>query len=99
MAEIEKSFKTIVKKGSVVFGKKQTKTSIDEGKAKLVVFADNSPDIDEISTDAKEKKIPVYTSKVNNIEIGYLCGKSYAVSTFAILDDGGVNLAHLIKRG
>jgi large subunit ribosomal protein L30e len=98
MAEIEKSFKTIVKKGSVVFGKKQTKTSIDSGKAKLVVLADNCPDVEEITLYAKEKKIPVYKSKVNNVEIGYLCGKAYAVSTFAILEDGGVKLPHLMNK-
>jgi len=99
MAEIEKSFKNMVKKGSVVFGSKQTKTSIDNGKAKLIVFADNCPVKQELSADAEKKKIPVYVSKVDSVELGSLCGRAYGVATFAVLDDGGTNINHLLKKG
>ena len=99
MADIEKSFKSIVKKGSVVFGSKQTKSSIMNGKAKLVVLSENCPTKEGIIADADKKKIPVYTSSVDSVELGYLCGRSYGISSFAILDDGGVNIHHLIKKG
>ncbi len=99
MAEIEKTFKNMVKKGSVIFGSKQTMTFIQNGKAKLVVIADNCPNKQEITVDAESKKIPVYTSKVDGVELGYLCGVAYAVSTFAVLDDGGTNITHMLKKG
>jgi len=99
MADIEKSFKNMVKKGSVVFGAKQTKAHIDSGKAKLVVFADNCPVKQDLSVDAENKKIPVYTSKVDSVELGALCGRAYAVATFAVLNDGGTNIKTLLKKG
>lgn len=98
MVEVEKSFKNIVKKGSVVFGTKQTKVSIDDKKAKLVVLAGNCPNNQELITSAKKHDIPVYTSKADSVELGYLCGKAYAVSTFAVIDDAGVNVLNLLKK-
>ena len=98
MAEIEKTFKNMVKKGSVVFGSKQTHLAIYDGKAKLVVLANNCPRQQELSTIAEQKKTPIYSSKVDSVELGYLCGRAYAVSTFAVLDDGGVNIHQLLKK-
>jgi large subunit ribosomal protein L30e len=99
MVDLEKSFKNIVKKGTVVIGLKQTTASIKDGKAKLVVIAGNCPNKSEIISDATKKKIPFYTSIVDSVELGYLCGVAYAVSTFAVLDDGGMNIHHLLKKG
>lgn len=98
MVEIEKSFKNIVKKGSVVFGQRQTKISVDQGNAKLVVLSDNCPFMDTVKTQAESKNIPIYKTKVNSVELGALCGKTYAVSVFAIIDDGGDNIMHLLKK-
>lgn len=99
MAEIEKSFKNLVKKGTVVFGAKQTTTSIKDGKAKLVVIAENCLNRDDITSQASSKEIPLYNTVVDSVELGYLCGVAYAVSTFAVLDDGGMNIHHLLKKG
>jgi len=98
MVEIEKTFKNIVKKGSVVFGQRQTKISVDQGNAKLVVLSDNCPFMDTVKTHAESKDIPIYKTKANSVELGALCGKTFAVSVFAILDDGGDNIVHLLKK-
>ena len=99
MVDIEKNFKTIVKKGKVVFGAKQTMTSVKDGKAKLIIIADNCPNSTDLIKKAKNKKIPFHKTKSNSVELGSLCGKAYAVSTFSVLDDGGVNISHLLKKG
>ena len=99
MAEIEKSFKNMVKKGAVVFGSKQTTSSIQNGKAKLVVISENYPNKQDIAIEAKQNNIPIYTSHVDSVELGSLCGCAFAVSTFAVLDDGGINIPHLLKKG
>jgi large subunit ribosomal protein L30e len=99
MAEIEKTFKNIVKNGSVVFGFKQTHNAILNGNAKLVVLSDNCPRFQELTSASKQKKIPIYTSKVDSVELGYLCGRAYTVSTFAVLDDGGINIHQMLKKG
>jgi ribosomal protein L30E len=98
MVDIDKILKTTVKKGSVKIGTKETKTSINDGTAKLVVMAKNFPYIIEIDKLAKKKKIPVYNFSSNAIDLGYTCGKAFAVSVFAVLDDGGSNIFNHLKK-
>ena len=98
MVDVEKSFKSMVKKGTVVFGNRQARLAVDDGKAKLVVVSSNSPFLDEMEEISKEKKIPLYHSSANSVDLGSLCGKVFAVSTFAVLDDGGVNIIQMIGK-
>lgn len=98
MVEIEAVLKTTVKKGKVKIGQKETKQALDKGDAKLVVIADNCPYDKEITTLAKKKKTPIYNYKSNSINLGYVCGKAYAVSTFAIIDDGGSKILNVIGK-
>jgi len=98
MVEIEKLMKNTVKKGEVKFGFTQTKKAIDDKKAKLVVISSNCPFEEKITKLAEKKKIPVFNSKSKSIDLGYTCGKSFAVSTFAVIDDGGTNILNLQKK-
>ena len=98
MVDIDKILKTTVKKGTVKVGTKETKTSINDGSAKLVVMAKNFPYYIQVDKLAKKNKIPVYYFNSNAIDLGYTCGKSYAVSVFAVLDDGGSNILNHIKK-
>ena len=99
MVDIDKVLKNTVKKGKVKIGTKETKAVIKEGSAKLVVFANNCPHYSEINELAKKKKIPIYDCDSNSIDLGYTCGKAFAVSVFAVLDDGGSNIQNLVKKG
>jgi large subunit ribosomal protein L30e len=98
MVDIEKVIKNTIKKGKVKIGTKETKSVIKNGSAKLVVISNNSPTADEITTLAKKKKIPIYNSKFNSIDLGYSCGKAFSVSVFAVLDDGGSNILNLVNK-
>ncbi len=98
MVDIEKTIKTTVKQGKVIIGAKQTKQTVDKGSAKLVVLSNNCPLSEEIKKISEKKKIPVYNSKFNSIELGYSCGKNFAVSAFTVLDDGGSNILKLVKK-
>ncbi|MBN2604012.1 MAG: 50S ribosomal protein L30e [Candidatus Thermoplasmatota archaeon] len=98
MLDVERLLKNTVKKGTVKIGTKEVKTAITEGKAKIVVLANNCQKSDSIEKLAKEKKIPTYTCESNSINLGYTCGKAFAVSVFAVLDDGGSNILQLIKK-
>ncbi len=99
MIDVEKVLKNTIKKGSVKIGTRQTKKAIEEGNAKLVVLAKNCPRIDDITKRSEKKKIPVYTYASNSIDLGYTCGKAFAVSVFAVIDDGGSNILQLTKKG
>ena len=98
MVDVDKVLKNTVKKGKVKIGAKQAKQAVKDGNAKLVVMSNNCPYSIEIVELAKKKKIPVYNSPSNSIDLGYTCGKAFAVSVFAVLDDGGSNILNLVKK-
>jgi len=98
MVDVDKILKNTVKKGEVKIGTRQTKLAVNKGMAKLVIMAKNCPYSSEINELAKKKKIPVYSYNSNSIDLGYTCGKAFAVSVFAVLDDGGSNILHLVKK-
>jgi len=99
MVDIDKVLKNTVKKGKVKIGTKETKSVINNGSAKLIVMANNCPYSPEINKLAKKKNIPVYNCDSSSIDLGYTCGKAFAVSVFAVMDDGGSNILNLVKKG
>ena len=98
MVDVEKILKNIIKKGKVKIGNKQTKQVIKDGSAKLIVMSNNCPYSSEINEMAKKNKIEVYNYDSDSINLGYTCGKAFAVSVFAILDDGGSNISQLVGK-
>ena len=99
MVDVDKVLKNTVKKGQVKIGTRQTKLVINNGSVKLVVMARNCPYSSDINELARKKKVPVYNYDSNSIDLGYTCGKSFAVSVFAVLADGGTNIMQLVKKG
>jgi len=99
MVDIEKVLKTTIKKGNVKIGTKQTKMIVSDRSAKLIVMANNCPNSSEISKLAGKKNIPIYNYTSTSIDLGYACGKAFAVSVFAVMDDGGSNILQLVKKG
>lgn len=98
MVDINKVLKDVVKKGKVKLGKKQTKTAISDGSAKLVVMSNNCPYSKEINILANEKKVEIYNYNLDGAELGYACGKQFAVSAFAVIDEGESNIMYLVKK-
>jgi len=98
MVDIDKILKSTVKKGEVKLGTKETKQAIKNGKAKLIVLSDNCKENVDITKMANKKKIPIYKFKSNAINLGTTCGKAFAVSSFAVLNDGGSNIIKLIDK-
>ena len=99
MVDIEKVLKTTIKKGKVKIGTKQTKMAANDGSAKLIVMANNCQNSSEISKLAGKKNIPIYNYTSTSIDLGYACGKAFAVSVFAVMDDGSSNILQLVKKG
>ncbi|KAB0378132.1 hypothetical protein FD755_009710 [Muntiacus reevesi] len=61
-----------------------------QGKAKLVILADNCPALrkSDIEYYAMLAKAGVRHYSSNNVELGAACGKYYRVCTLAIIDPG-----------
>jgi ribosomal protein L30E len=96
--DIDKILKNTVKKGNIVIGAKQTKMVLSDKTAKIVVLSNNCPYSSDISNLAKKNKIPLYNYNSDSIGLGYTCGKAFAVSVFAVIDDGGSNILQLVKK-
>jgi len=97
MVDVNKVLKDVVKKGKVKIGEKQTKKAIEDGTAKIIVLSNNCPYSDDVTTMVKDKKTPVYNFSANGVELGYICGKNFAVSSFAVVDIGESNIMQLVK--
>jgi len=98
MVDVDNVLKNTVKKGKVKLGNRQTKIVLKNGSAKLIVLAKNCPYSSEINELAIKSKIPVYNCDYSSIDLGYMCGKTFSVSVFAVIDDGGSNILSLVKK-
>jgi large subunit ribosomal protein L30e len=98
MVDVNKALKDVSKKGTIIIGEKQTKAAIKKGTAKLVVMANNCPYADVMMALASENKIPVYNYTASGVDLGYTCGKNYAVSSFAVLNEGESNILSLVRK-
>ncbi|GFS58053.1 60S ribosomal protein L30 [Trichonephila inaurata madagascariensis] len=80
----------VMKSGKYVLGRKQTLKALRQGKAKLVIIANNSPPLtkSEIEYYAMLAKTGVHHYSGNNIELGTACGKYFRVCALSITDPG-----------
>ena len=80
------SLRKAVKTGTVFLGQNKTRECIEEGKAKLVVVAANSPE--SVKNLVKEIDIPVYVYEGSSVQLGKACGMPYVVSALAVVEPG-----------
>ncbi|MEM4257670.1 MAG: 50S ribosomal protein L30e [Candidatus Thermoplasmatota archaeon] len=96
MVDVNQALKEVASKGKMLLGEKQTKAAIKNKTAKLVVLANNCPYSAALIKDAEAEKIPIYHYQSDNIELGYICGKSYGVAALAVVDVGDTNILQLV---
>lgn len=80
----------VMKSGKYSFGYRQTLKHLRNGKAKLVIIANNTPPLrkSEIEYYAMLAKTGVHHYSGNNIELGSACGKYFRVCALTITDPG-----------
>jgi large subunit ribosomal protein L30e len=88
MIDMARALKTAATTGKVRFGLAETKKSIKNGEAKLVVVASNCPE-DDI---AGESLLKVVVFNGTNVELGSACGKPFPISALAIVNPGESNI-------
>ncbi|XP_032664518.1 60S ribosomal protein L30 [Odontomachus brunneus] len=91
----------VMKSGKYVLGYKQTLKSLRQGKAKLVIIANNTPPLrkSEIEYYAMLAKTGVHHYTGNNIELGTACGKYFRVCTLSITDPGNSDIIKSMPTG
>merc|ERR1712053_69203 len=80
----------VMKSGKFQLGYKKTLESLRQGKAKLVIIANNTPPLrkSEIEYYAMLAKTGAHHYTGNNNELGTACGKYFQVCTLSITDPG-----------
>ncbi len=89
MIDIARALKTAAASGDVRFGLAETKKSLKNGEAKMVVVASNCPEKDALQTTSSVKVIAFPGS---NLELGSACGKPYPISALAVISPGESNI-------
>ncbi|MCK8518281.1 50S ribosomal protein L30e [Methanoculleus sp. 7T] len=89
------SLRKAVKTGTVFLGQNKTQECIEEGKAKLVVVAANSPE--SVKNLVKETDIPVYVYEGSSVQLGKACGMPYVVSALAVVEPGESDILNVAR--
>ncbi|XP_019723461.1 large ribosomal subunit protein eL30 [Hippocampus comes] len=92
MESINSRLQLVMKSGKYVLGYKQSQKMIRQGKAKLVILANNCPALrkSEIEYYAMLAKTGVHHYSGNNIELGTACGKYYRVLRLLLAGDSDI---------
>ncbi|HOD85837.1 MAG TPA: 50S ribosomal protein L30e [Methanoculleus sp.] len=89
------SLRKAVKTGTVFLGRNRTRECIDEGKARLVVVAENSPE--SVKNMVSGIDIPVYVYEGSSIQLGKACGMPYVVSALAVVEPGESDILNAVR--
>merc|ERR1712179_390569 len=91
----------VMKSGKYVLGYKQTLKTLRQGKAKLVLIANNTPPLrkSEIEYYAMLAKTGVHHYNGNNIDLGTSCGKYFRVTVLSITDPGDSDIIRSMPAG
>lgn len=95
--DIQRALRTVVATGKVHLGAHQTMKAIESGKARLVIFAQNTPEKDQLAKAAKAKNVPTHEYGGMGTELGPACGKPFSVGVLAVLDAGESDILQLAR--
>ena len=94
--DFETSLRRTIKTGTVRIGQESTKSSIQAGKAKMVIVADNCPE--EFKQYLNElENLFAYVYEGSSTQLGKACGKPFFVSALVIEDAGESDILNLKK--
>jgi large subunit ribosomal protein L30e len=90
------SLRRALKTGKVFLGQNSTRACITEGKAKLVVVAQNCPgDFKKFLETVKG--VPVHVYAGSGVQLGMACGKPFLVSALAVAEPGESDILGLAR--
>jgi large subunit ribosomal protein L30e len=88
------SLRRAIKTGIVILGQHNTQKCIKEGKAQIVVIAQNCPEKFRAEISSYENLF-IHTFKGSSVALGKSCGKPFMVSTLAVVDPGESDILSL----
>lgn len=88
------SLRRAIKTGEVLLGQNMTSQCIENGKAKMVVVAENCPENYREMLKSKEN-VFIYTFEGSSVQLGKACGKPFMVSALAVINPGESDILSL----
>lgn len=88
------SLRRAIKTGEALLGQNMTSQCIENGKAKMVVVAENCPENYREMLKSKEN-VFIYTFEGSSVQLGKACGKPFMVSALAIINPGESDILSL----
>lgn len=97
MIDEDTAIKIAIKTGRVIIGSKRSIASIVSNKARMIVKAANCPlkISEELKYYCKLSNIKLYIYKGSSLDLGFICGKPFMVSTIAIEEAGDSEILRL----
>lgn len=97
---LQRHLEVISRTGKLIFGFRQSRISILNKKAKMVILASNCPArIErEIKIVCKIANTPYIKAAVSSKELGYMAGNPFSVSVLSIIDFGASTLREKIEQ-
>ncbi|NPA75397.1 MAG: 50S ribosomal protein L30e [Euryarchaeota archaeon] len=87
---LAKEMKKIMKTGKIYLGMRQAERAIKNGEAKLLIVANNAPEVPEAS-------VPIIKLDGDGFELGALCGKPFSVAIVTVVSEGEGKLSSMVK--
>lgn len=88
------SLRRAIKTGNVELGRNKTEKCVEQGKAQIIVVAENCPEEYKKSLTGKEGLF-VHTFPGTSVALGKACGKPFMVSALAVIDPGESDILSL----
>lgn len=88
------SLRKAIKTGNVILGRNKTEETIQQGNARLIILAKNSPESFKQFALQKEG-LPVHIYEGSSMQLGKACGKPFLVSALAVIDPGESDILSL----
>ena len=97
--DVNRALRSATQTGTVVLGLNESLRAIIEKKAKLVVIAENAPEVlvAQIAAANEKAKVPTYNFQGKNTELGPACGRPYSVAVLSVIDAGDSDVLQLAK--
>jgi len=91
--DINQALRSAVLTGKTIVGRKRSFKAIGKEDIKLFIMASNFPE--DGKQVIEDSKIPYYTFRGSNIEMGFACGKTFPISLLTIIDPGNSDILDL----
>jgi len=100
VVNLDQAIAIAVKTGKVLFGANSTIKNVMTGKVRLAIISSNCPERIRLDLEkyCRLSGIPLIVSPRNNVELGRVCGKPFAISALAIRDPGDSDILKLVRR-